>query len=200
LPVAADATAIVAYLLGDRALFSAIVFGLCNAGEAVLTRAHRAFLRFGFQVFPRLDGTGPDHLAALVRIRRTRHRRGCTAVDRARLSGTRAAVAKRGHRRRYGVRGAGRSERPCCFRTASVNRRQNLTPDRRPLYVSIEFATAAHSCACGCGREVVTPPGPTDWRITSALSQAQSRSGIIRRAAPAWPFSRHNDERTRIHE
>jgi hypothetical protein len=56
---------------------------------------------------------------------------------------------KRGHRRRYGVRGAGRSERPCCSSTAGVNRRPNLTPDRLPLYVSIEFATAARSCACG---------------------------------------------------
>jgi hypothetical protein len=34
------------------------------------------------------------------------------------------------------------------------------------LYVSIEFATAAHSCACGCSREVVTPLSPTDWKIT----------------------------------
>jgi hypothetical protein len=34
--------------------------------------AHQAFLRFGVQVFPRLDGTGSDHLAAPVRIRRTR--------------------------------------------------------------------------------------------------------------------------------
>ena len=34
------------------------------------------------------------------------------------------------------------------------------------LYVSIDFATAAHSCCCGCGREVVTPLTPTDWRIT----------------------------------
>jgi hypothetical protein len=63
--------------------------------------AHQAFLRFGFQVLPRLDGIGSDHLAALVRIRRTRHRGGFTAVDRARLSSTRAAVAKRGHRGRY---------------------------------------------------------------------------------------------------
>ena len=34
------------------------------------------------------------------------------------------------------------------------------------LYVSIDFATAAHCCCCGCGREVVTPLTPTDWRIT----------------------------------
>lgn len=31
------------------------------------------------------------------------------------------------------------------------------------LYVSDEFETAAHLCACGCGVKVVTPLGPTDW-------------------------------------
>ena len=30
------------------------------------------------------------------------------------------------------------------------------------LYVSILYATAMHLCACGCGREVVTPLTPTD--------------------------------------
>ena len=34
------------------------------------------------------------------------------------------------------------------------------------LYVSIEFATAIHLCCCGCGREVVTPFTPTDWKMT----------------------------------
>jgi hypothetical protein len=33
------------------------------------------------------------------------------------------------------------------------------------LYVSIEFATAAHLCCCGCGQEVITPFSPTDWRM-----------------------------------
>lgn len=33
------------------------------------------------------------------------------------------------------------------------------------LYVSIEFATVVHSCACGCGMEVVTPLTPTDWKL-----------------------------------
>src|SRR5947199_10834148 len=33
------------------------------------------------------------------------------------------------------------------------------------LYVSIPFATAAHNCFCGCGREVVTPLSPTDWTL-----------------------------------
>lgn len=34
------------------------------------------------------------------------------------------------------------------------------------LYVSTTYATAAHLCFCGCGREVVTPLSPTDWRLT----------------------------------
>lgn len=34
------------------------------------------------------------------------------------------------------------------------------------VYVSIPFATVAHKCCCGCGREVVTPLSPTDWQLT----------------------------------
>ena len=34
------------------------------------------------------------------------------------------------------------------------------------LYVSMSYAVAAHRCACGCGREVVTPLAPTDWKLT----------------------------------
>lgn len=34
------------------------------------------------------------------------------------------------------------------------------------LYVSMEYATAVHSCCCGCGEEVVTPLTPTDWKMT----------------------------------
>jgi hypothetical protein len=33
------------------------------------------------------------------------------------------------------------------------------------LYISIPYATAMHLCACGCGREVVTPLTPTDWEM-----------------------------------
>jgi hypothetical protein len=33
------------------------------------------------------------------------------------------------------------------------------------LYISIEYATAIHSCCCGCGEEVVTPFSPTDWQL-----------------------------------
>lgn len=34
------------------------------------------------------------------------------------------------------------------------------------LYVSFDYATAVHKCCCGCGREVVTPLSPTDWKLT----------------------------------
>ncbi len=35
----------------------------------------------------------------------------------------------------------------------------------RTIYVSIRFATATHKCFCGCGKEVVTPLSPTDWKL-----------------------------------
>jgi hypothetical protein len=41
---------------------------------------------------------------------------------------------------------------------------ERLTPGM--LYVSLEYGSAAHSCCCGCGEEVVTPITPTDWNIT----------------------------------
>lgn len=34
------------------------------------------------------------------------------------------------------------------------------------LYVSIQFSTAAHLCACGCEREVITPLSPSQWVLT----------------------------------
>lgn len=41
-------------------------------------------------------------------------------------------------------------------------------PDRLEkgvLYISIDYATAVHLCACGCGQEVVTPLSPHDWSL-----------------------------------
>jgi hypothetical protein len=38
-----------------------------------------------------------------------------------------------------------------------------LEPGR--LYVSVDFSTAAHLCACGCRREVVTPLSPVQWAL-----------------------------------
>ena len=34
------------------------------------------------------------------------------------------------------------------------------------LYVSMQFGTVVHKCACGCGEEVVTPLGPAEWILT----------------------------------
>lgn len=33
------------------------------------------------------------------------------------------------------------------------------------VYVCIPYGTVVHRCCCGCGQEVVTPLGPTDWRV-----------------------------------
>jgi hypothetical protein len=33
------------------------------------------------------------------------------------------------------------------------------------LYVSDEFLTAAHLCACGWGAKIRTPLGPTEWSV-----------------------------------
>jgi hypothetical protein len=34
------------------------------------------------------------------------------------------------------------------------------------LYISMEYATASHLCACGCGVRVVTPLRTADWVLT----------------------------------
>lgn len=34
------------------------------------------------------------------------------------------------------------------------------------LYVSEEFSTAGHLCACGCGSKIRTPLGPTEWTFS----------------------------------
>lgn len=33
------------------------------------------------------------------------------------------------------------------------------------LYISMQYATAVHKCACGCGNKVVTPISPADWQL-----------------------------------
>lgn len=40
------------------------------------------------------------------------------------------------------------------------------TPAAATLYVSMEYQTVVHLCACGCGSKVVTPLGPQDWVLT----------------------------------
>jgi hypothetical protein len=38
--------------------------------------------------------------------------------------------------------------------------------DEGILYVSMEYATAAHKCCCGCGNDVFTRLSPSDWKLT----------------------------------
>ena len=33
------------------------------------------------------------------------------------------------------------------------------------LYISMQYATAIHLCACGCAEEVVTPISPRGWQL-----------------------------------
>lgn len=51
------------------------------------------------------------------------------------------------------------------------------------LYVSVEFATAAHLCVCGCGHEVITPLSPADWQL---LFDGESIS--LRPSIGNWSF------------
>ncbi len=37
--------------------------------------------------------------------------------------------------------------------------------DEGTLYISLDYATAVHLCACGCSSKVVTPFGPADWQL-----------------------------------
>jgi Family of unknown function (DUF6527) len=37
--------------------------------------------------------------------------------------------------------------------------------ERGVLYVSMEYTTVAHLCACGCGNKIVTPLSPAQWRL-----------------------------------
>ena len=55
--------------------------------------------------------------------------------------------------------------------------------DDGTLYIS-EYGTAVHKCCCGCGSEVVTPLGPTDWKLGKedlrCRSIRRSETGICR--------------------
>lgn len=34
------------------------------------------------------------------------------------------------------------------------------------LFISIEFETIMHKCCCGCGKDVITPISPNQWKLT----------------------------------
>lgn len=38
-------------------------------------------------------------------------------------------------------------------------------PESGVLYVSVEYATTLHLCACGCGHEIVLGISPDDWKL-----------------------------------
>jgi hypothetical protein len=40
------------------------------------------------------------------------------------------------------------------------------SPEPGNLYISMQYETAVHLCACGCDTKVVTPFGPHDWLLT----------------------------------
>lgn len=46
------------------------------------------------------------------------------------------------------------------------------------LYVSEEFGTAAHLCACGCGSKIRTPLGPTEWTLEETDSGLTLRPSV----------------------
>jgi hypothetical protein len=46
------------------------------------------------------------------------------------------------------------------------------------LYVSEEFKTAAHLCACGCGSKVRTPLTPTEWSLRITATGPSLRPSI----------------------
>lgn len=49
--------------------------------------------------------------------------------------------------------------------------------DQDTLYISIDYVTTSHLCACGCGAEVVLPLHPTKWKLTfdgASVSMAPS--------------------------
>ena len=51
------------------------------------------------------------------------------------------------------------------------------------LYVSLEFGTAHHLCACGCGRKVRTPLSPAEWAL-----QETPQGPTLRPSIGNWQF------------
>lgn len=53
-------------------------------------------------------------------------------------------------------------------------------PEPGNLYVSMEYRTAVHLCACGCGTKAVTPIGPNDWTlIFNGEVTLQDRKSVV---------------------
>lgn len=52
------------------------------------------------------------------------------------------------------------------------------------LYVTADGDVAGHLCACGCGREVITPLSPTDWSVSFGRKGASLSPSIGNWAFP----------------
>ena len=61
-----------------------------------------------------------------------------------------------------------------------LQRVRYMPPQLEPgvLYVSEEFGTAAHLCACGCGSKVRTPLGDTEWAVEETESGPTLRPSV----------------------
>lgn len=57
---------------------------------------------------------------------------------------------------------------------------ESIPRDLEPgiLYVSKEFGTAHHLCACGCGSRIRTPLGPTEWELVETVAGPTLRPSI----------------------
>lgn len=55
-----------------------------------------------------------------------------------------------------------------------------MPPVKEPgvLYISDEFGLAIHLCACGCGRQAVTPVGEGEWTLTNTEGRITLRPSI----------------------
>jgi hypothetical protein len=61
------------------------------------------------------------------------------------------------------------------------------------LYVSKEFETCIHLCACGCGMKTVTPwrDMNTGWLYTETDEKVTLRPSILNRVAAGCPSNAH---------
>lgn len=55
------------------------------------------------------------------------------------------------------------------------------------FYVSLEYNTCAHLCACGCGDEAVTPLSPAQWSFTYDGESISVRPSVGNWSLPASP-------------
>lgn len=66
--------------------------------------------------------------------------------------------------------------------TARISHRfVRALPDRLEadvLYVSLDYLTTGHLCACGCGEEVILPLHPTKWRMSFDGSTVSIRPSV----------------------